>query len=472
MSDELNTAIPNTSERPNREAWSGFRRMMTVVIMGILLAFSGLALSVLFNWPADFGNIYARISLAAIILWFGILIDFYVWLLYFYNVNFGYTDHAWENLLDRFDVARERKELGLPFHEEDLILPDVNPYKGETLGLPNGTVRGTLALTLLVGGFAILIYSFDTNAPPMNDQFNFFLQAFTMMVAFYFGTKALSILESQTGNTVTDADVFTGGATVPGVNAPSTTVQPNSLIVPTAATVAGTQIIPASSVGNPQLAAELNKRQLGDQDLRVAALDLGVEIAALKAVIEVEVGMNAQGFLSDGRPKILFEGHVFWRELKKVGVDPAPHAERFPSIVYERWTREHYRGGAGEYDRLDIAVKIHREAALKSASWGIFQIMGFNYKAAGHSSVQRYVNAMFDSAADHLFAFTSFIRKTKNGVMRQALKDKDWTTFAKNYNGPGFAQNNYHTRMAEAYRRYKRIEEIEGGSRGGGVRLI
>ncbi|MBL4709148.1 MAG: DUF3380 domain-containing protein [Flavobacteriales bacterium] len=96
-------------------------------------------------------------------------------------------------------------------------------------------------------------------------------------------------------------------------------------------------------------------------------------------------------FLSDKRPKILFEGHVFWRQLKALGIDPNEYVMGNEDILYLKWTREHYKGRAKEYNRLNRAKEIHDKAALASASWGTFQIMGFNYGACGFSNVKSYV---------------------------------------------------------------------------------
>jgi len=101
-------------------------------------------------------------------------------------------------------------------------------------------------------------------------------------------------------------------------------------------------------------------------DIKAAAERIGVEPCALQAVCEVEAAGN--GFLPDGRPKILFEGHIFWKELKKAGLDPNQYAAANPDILYPKWTKAYYKGGVREYDRLEWAKKINREAALKSAS--------------------------------------------------------------------------------------------------------
>ena len=54
-------------------------------------------------------------------------------------------------------------------------------------------------------------------------------------------------------------------------------------------------------------------------------------------------------------------------------------------------------GGLKEYDRLERARAIHREAADSSASWGLAQIMGFNYQVSGCKSVSEFVEMMTES---------------------------------------------------------------------------
>lgn len=118
------------------------------------------------------------------------------------------------------------------------------------------------------------------------------------------------------------------------------------------------------------------------EDLDDAARRLGIETAAVKAVIDVETGSRG-GILPDGRAVILFEGHVFWRRLKLYGINPVDNFRGNEDILHLEWTCRNYKGGAGEYERLERAMKIHRNAAWESASWGVFQIMGFNYRKCG-----------------------------------------------------------------------------------------
>jgi len=159
-----------------------------------------------------------------------------------------------------------------------------------------------------------------------------------------------------------------------------------------------------------------------------------------------EVESSGAGFIVD-RPKILFEGHVFWKELKKQNIDPKDFKNDHPNIVYSKWTHRHYLGGELEYLRLEEASSINQEAALKSASWGAFQIMGFNAESIGFSSVDSFVKSMNLHEREHLKAVVAFLEE--NNLIGK-LRAKNWRAFARGYNGPGYEKNNYHIRLERA----------------------
>lgn len=179
---------------------------------------------------------------------------------------------------------------------------------------------------------------------------------------------------------------------------------------------------------------------------RCAAM-IGCEVEALKAVIKVE--SNGSGFFAAGKPSILFEGHIFWKQLKEVGIDPTRVVRGNEDILYPEWTKKYYKGGLAEYDRLGRAKAINETAALKSASWGMLQIMGFNYKACGCNSVQEMVKLMSESSDNQILLGTKFI--CSNSEMKNALINKDWTAFAKKYNGPKYYENKYDERLEMEY---------------------
>jgi len=108
-------------------------------------------------------------------------------------------------------------------------------------------------------------------------------------------------------------------------------------------------------------------------------------------------------------------------------------------------------GGELEHLRLQQAITLHASAAYESASWGAFQIMGYHWKTMGYASVDDFVAQMREGYAQHLGAFVRFI--AADGGLRLALLKKDWTGFARRYNGPGYAKNAYDVKLAKAYDR-------------------
>lgn len=174
--------------------------------------------------------------------------------------------------------------------------------------------------------------------------------------------------------------------------------------------------------------------------IEAAAEKLGCEVAAVKAVIDVE---SNGGFFSDTRPKILFERHLFHRFTN------GAHDKTDPDISSPN--SGGFIGGAREYDRLGRAIGLNREAALKSASWGAFQILGSNFRAAGYDNVEDYCRGMCESEDKQLDAFIGFVKA--NGLDDE-LRRHDWVGFARGYNGPGFKKNNYDEKLAAAFLRH------------------
>jgi peptidoglycan hydrolase-like protein with peptidoglycan-binding domain len=179
-----------------------------------------------------------------------------------------------------------------------------------------------------------------------------------------------------------------------------------------------------------------------------------VEPAVILAIQAVESGGN--GFMPDGRPKILFEGHIFWRELKKAGKDPAALRAGNENIIYPKWVKTNYKYNEKEYDRLALAEKIDKTAALKSASWGEFQIMGFNYASAGFSDVASFVDSMYKPGVNQLGGLMGFLEE--NRLLRHVQgASKNWAALAKGYNGPAYAKNKYDVKLESAYARFSKI---------------
>lgn len=189
---------------------------------------------------------------------------------------------------------------------------------------------------------------------------------------------------------------------------------------------------------------------LTDEDFRLVANELGVEVAAIKAVVSIEAGSEMKGFWAPGVPVINFDRTMYNRYSSKAKVKTGSKGEKVP---------EGLKGYAlQEWTQLINARKVNCQGANLGTFWGMFQIGGFNYKACGCESIEQFVRLMSDSELEQLELFAAFISNTG---MLPALKAKDWATFARKYNGASYARRGYHTRMAAAYKKFKQQEKTK-----------
>jgi hypothetical protein len=181
-------------------------------------------------------------------------------------------------------------------------------------------------------------------------------------------------------------------------------------------------------------------RAITPDGFATAADDLGVKAPEIWTVLAVET--SGCGFLPDRRPLILYERHIFSRLT----------GGRFDDGDISSPTPGGYgHTGAAQYDRLSRAIALNRDAALKSASWGLAQIMGMNFGLAGFAGVEEMVTAMCDSEDSQLLAFAAFLKSSK---LDTALRIHDWTTFARGYNGPNYAENHYDTKLQGEFQKF------------------
>jgi hypothetical protein len=186
-----------------------------------------------------------------------------------------------------------------------------------------------------------------------------------------------------------------------------------------------------------------------------SAFTLGVEPAVIKAVAEVE--SNGEGFLADGKVKILFEPHIFWKQLRQKGIKPELHQHNNADILYATWKPGKYGPVSKQHDRMNRAAAIDREAALLSASWGKFQIMGFNFKKCDFDNVEDFIASLNSGEDEHLNTFICYI---KNTFLDDELKAHDWKSFARSYNGPLYWKNNYDKKLKQAYEKFSKVPAI------------
>jgi hypothetical protein len=163
----------------------------------------------------------------------------------------------------------------------------------------------------------------------------------------------------------------------------------------------------------------------------------------------MEVEASGAGFDSAGRVRMLFEPHIFYRETAGAARAAAVKA----GLAWPTWRREYPKDS---YPRLIAAMAIDRDAALRSASWGLGQIMGFNCIAAGFDSADGMVRAF---AADEETQLAAMVRFIKARGLDDELRHHDWAGFARGYNGAGYAANGYHTKLAVAYAKWAGIRD-------------
>ena len=197
----------------------------------------------------------------------------------------------------------------------------------------------------------------------------------------------------------------------------------------------------------------LRSGRLSERDFEEVAAELGVEVASIKAVTEIEAGRTHEGFWAEGRPLINFDLGVYRSHAARRGINLNKYA-RSHAVIFNRPNTARYGSQqAAQQARLDAAMAIDSISAIEGTFWGMFQIGGFNYARCGASSHAEFLKLMSRSERDQLELFAAFIR---NAGLLPALQKKDWRTFARGYNGPGYAARGYHTRLASSYAKHKK----------------
>ncbi len=190
-----------------------------------------------------------------------------------------------------------------------------------------------------------------------------------------------------------------------------------------------------------------NPPKVQRDDIIIAAGRINVPAAQIKALSDVESPKG--GFNANGTPKILFERHKFWQALTKLNWITKRNEMylKYPDICNPD------AGGYNDrpqYEKLEIAATLNWDAAHESASWGFGQVMGFNWQDLKYPSLKAFIDAMHESEAAQIDAMCRFI--TVNGLVDE-LQRRDWAKFAKGYNGGGYKENEYDTRLAAAYKK-------------------
>lgn len=201
-------------------------------------------------------------------------------------------------------------------------------------------------------------------------------------------------------------------------------------------------------------------KRLEDIDLPRIGAEIGVGEDVLHALIDVET--SGSGFDSQGRVKMLFEPHKFYRHLSGKKREQAVKE----GLAYPNWGQKPYPNDS--YPRLLKATNIDTDAALKSASWGLGQIMGENHLDAGYASVQAMISAFAEDEDNHLEAMVQYIKSAgvDDDLRRIEAISKtrtptasDWVSVVRTYNGPGYAKNYYDSKAARAFAKWQKIKD-------------
>jgi len=189
-------------------------------------------------------------------------------------------------------------------------------------------------------------------------------------------------------------------------------------------------------------------KRLDDIDLPRLGAKIGVGEDELHAFIDVET--RGSGFDDQGRPRILFERHKFYKYV--------PAAKRAAAVAagLANKTPGGYGKESEQYPKLLKAIAIDRQAALYSCSWGLAQIMGFNHKLAGYDDVEAMVAAFMADEEAHLEAAVVFIA---NCNLDDELRAHNWSGFAAGYNGANYKINAYDRKLSEAFAKWSRIKD-------------
>lgn len=203
--------------------------------------------------------------------------------------------------------------------------------------------------------------------------------------------------------------------------------------------------------------------------IQALSAQVRIEPAAALAVWQVESGGRRH---QAGRAIIRFENHLLFNTWGK----------RHPEI-YDRHFRHGGRGGIPgkawerhafrespdqpflpfhgnqdlEYRVLALATRLAGESfALSCISIGGPQILVSNHRAIGYESPRAMYDAFQAGERSHVLGFFDFCQQHPRGSLLPFLRNRQWTTFARFYNGPGQAET-YGAWINQAYQKASRL---------------
>ena len=165
------------------------------------------------------------------------------------------------------------------------------------------------------------------------------------------------------------------------------------------------------------------------------AASLQIEPAALEALRRVETGAASKP------DAIRFEPHVFLRSRPDLrGQIPYTRSRR------GAWSTTASETGRAAFDR---AFALAPKDAVESASWGLWQVMGWALLKQWPEPVEACCQFFASPEPVSYALLSNWIRENQRFLT--AIRSKDWIRVARIYNGNGPNVDNYASKMLAAY---------------------
>jgi hypothetical protein len=189
-------------------------------------------------------------------------------------------------------------------------------------------------------------------------------------------------------------------------------------------------------------------RPITAPDVAKEATLYGIDLPGCRALMDVE--SKNKGFDNKKRPIILFEPHVFYRQLRGTQRDLAEQK----GLAYPHWGERAYPSGQdAQYKRLAAAIAINEEAAYRAISMGMGQVLGENYAVCGCTSAKQMFEFCLESEANQLQCMMEYL---KGNHLLHYVNTHNWLALASGYNGKGQAKK-YAGWLKKAHDRWARI---------------
>lgn len=208
-------------------------------------------------------------------------------------------------------------------------------------------------------------------------------------------------------------------------------------------------------------------KKLDDIDLPLIGRTIGVGEDTIHAILDTET--RGSGFDAFKRPTLLFEPHVFHRLLRAKGNQELLMTAVHQGLAYPKWGEQPYPRES--YSRMQAAYKLAPTEALMSGSWGLGQLMGFNFTMAGYKSPESMVS---DFMLDEEYQLRGMVKFIVASGLDDELRSLDQAKtdaqlfaaargFARGYNGSGFEKNGYDTKLVSNIKRWRLIKDTPIG---------